>query len=133
MKISIAQYAQALYELTKDKSPEKVGVVIEKFIKNLKQNGLTGKINEIVKKFTEIYNKENNILNAKIITARELDKETVEKIKNNLKERYQVGEIEMETTIDKKLKGGIKIIVGEDILDGSVAGRLKKLKNNLVS
>jgi len=128
-----SQYAQALYQLTKNKPENEVNVVIEKFVNNLRQNGLTGKVNEIIKKFIEIYNKENGILQAKITTARELNEEMIEKIKDKLKEEYQAEKIELETMIDKKLKGGIKIIVGEDILDGSIAGRLLKLRKNLIS
>jgi len=132
MKLSSSQYAQALYQLTKNKPENEVDVTIEEFVNNLRQNGLIGKANEIIKKFIEIYNKENGILQAKIITARELNEEMIEKIKDKLKEEYQAEKIELETMIDKKLKGGIKIIVGEDILDGSIAGRLAKLKNSLV-
>jgi len=132
MKLSSSQYAQALYQLTKNKPENEVNVVIEKFVNNLRQNGLTGKVNEIIKKFIEIYNKENGILQAKIITVRELNEEMIEKIKDNLRRKYQAEKIELETMVDEKLKGGIKIIVGEDILDGSIAGRLAKLKNSLV-
>jgi len=132
MKLSSSQYAQALYQLTKNKPENEVDVTIEKFVNNLRQNGLVGKVNEIIKKFIEIYNKENGILQAKIITARKLNEEMIEKIKDNLRKKYQAEKIELETMIDKKLKGGIKIIVGEDILDGSIAGRLAKLKNSLV-
>ena len=132
MRVTSSQYAQALYQLTKNKPENEVNVVIEKFVNNLRQNGLTGKVNEIIKKFIEIYNKENGILQAKIITVRELNEEMIEKIKDNLRRKYQAEKIELETMVDEKLKGGIKIIVGEDILDGSIAGRLAKLKNSLV-
>ena len=132
MKTTIKQYAQALYKLTKDKSQKEIDVVLEKFVANLKSEQKLKTIEQIVKQFVEIYNKENRIISARVLTGRKIDEDTIENIKNKLKEKYQAEKIELETMIDKKLKGGIKIIVGEDILDGSIAGRLAKLKNSLV-
>ncbi len=128
MRSSTKQYAQALYELTKDKPESEVSVVSEKFIRNLKQSGILNKIEEIIQYFKEIYNKENSIIEAKIFTGRELSKEIVDNIKNVLMKKYDAEKIETKVKVDKSLRGGIKIIVGEDVIDNSVLGRLQKLK-----
>jgi F0F1-type ATP synthase delta subunit len=49
-----------------------------------------------------------------------------------IKEKYQAEEVELEMIVDKELKGGIKIVVGEEILDNSIAGKINKLRNVLV-
>ncbi len=128
MNLSTKQYAQALYELTKDKPESEVSVVIEKFVKNLKRNGLLNKAEDIIKKFVEIFNKENNIIEAKIVTSRKLDGKELDNVKNFLLKKYGAEKIEMKTKVDENLKGGIKIVVGEEIIDNSVSGRLQKLK-----
>ena len=132
MKLSIKQYAQALYELTKDKPENEVFVVIEKFVKTLKRNGLLNKMEDIIKKFVEIFNKENNIIEAKIFTSRKLDDNEVNDIKKFLLKKYNAEKIETRMKVDKNLKGGIKIVVGEEIIDNSVLGRLQKLKQAIV-
>jgi F-type H+-transporting ATPase subunit delta len=132
MRITTSQYAQALYELTKDKPENEVDIVIEKFVNDFKKNGLLGKAGEIIKKFTEIYNRENGIVKAKIFVGRELSEVNVEEIVKAIKEKYQAEEVELEMTVDKGLKGGIKIVVGEEILDNSIAGKLAKLRRALV-
>ena len=132
MKSTAKQYAQVLYELTKDKSEDEVGVVIEKFVANLKSEQKLKWVEQIIKQFVEIYNRENGIVKASVSTGREVDKEVIKNIEKTLKEKYQAEKIEMEMIVDEKLKGGIKIVVGEDILDNSIAGKLSKLRNNLV-
>jgi len=132
MKSTAKQYAQALYELTKDKSDKEVSVVIERFVSNLKSEQKLTSVERIIKQFVEIYNKENGIIKASVSTGRKIDKEVVENIEKTLKEKYQAEKIEMEMIVDEKLKGGIKIVVGEDILDNSVLGRLNKLRGVLI-
>jgi F-type H+-transporting ATPase subunit delta len=131
VRITTLQYAQALYELTKDKPENEVSIVIEKYVANLKRQGLLNRAESIIKKFTEIYNKENGIVKAKVFTSREMDESSVQEIAKVIKEKYAAEEVELEMTVDKKLKGGIKIVVGEEILDNSIAGRLTSLRTIL--
>jgi len=133
MKISSLQYAQALYELTKDQSEKDVSIVIEKYVNNLQKQGLLNKVEDIIKKFTEIYNKENGIVKAKVFTSREMDESSVQEIAKVIKEKYKAKEVELEMIVDKELKGGIKIVIGEEILDNSVAGKLVRLRKALVN
>ncbi len=128
MNLSTKQYAQALYELTKDKPEKEVSVVVRKFVKNLKRNGLLNKVEDIVKKFTEVFNEENNIIEAKVVASRKLDDKALDNIERFLLKRYGAEKIEMKTKVDENLKGGIKIVVGEEVIDNSVSGRLQKLK-----
>ena len=132
MKQSSSQYAQALYKLTKDKSQEEINVVIEKFVANLKNMQKLHSVEQIIKQFIEVYNEKNGIIKANIFTRKDIDEEIVTNIKKILKERYKAEKIEMEMTVDEKLKGGIKIMVEEDILDNSIAGRLNKLRSGLI-
>ncbi len=131
MKTSIKQYAQALYELTKDKPEDEVSVVVEKFIANLKEKRLLGKAKDIIKEFKKIYNQKNGIVQAKVQTARELDKISQEKIIEFIKNKYQAKEVDLLMEISPKLQGGLRITVGDEVIDGSVLGRLRKLRSSL--
>ncbi len=132
MKVGGEQYAQALYELTKDKPENEVAVVIEKFVGDLRREGLLNKSGEIIKKFTKIYNNKNRIVVAKVVVSREFSDEKLKEIEDSIKRRYKAKEVELYVMVNKALKGGVKIIVGEEILDNSVAGRLTNLRMTLV-
>jgi F-type H+-transporting ATPase subunit delta len=132
MKINTKQYARALYELTKEKSEKDVDVVIKKFVNDLKKNGMLDKVEEIIGKFTEIYNHKNGIIKAKVFVKDVLTPEEAKRIEQFVKEEYGAKEVELTVVKDDKLKGGIKIIVGEDILDRSISGKLTKLRGALV-
>jgi len=43
------------------------------------------------------------------------------------------GSIELEQEVDPSLLGGLVVRVGDRLIDGSVRGRLERLRNQLVS
>ncbi|KJJ85964.1 ATPase, F1 complex, OSCP/delta subunit [Candidatus Omnitrophus magneticus] len=67
-----------------------------------------------------------------ITSARPLNKEIVEKIKQKLKDKYKKN-IELKIEVDPGLIGGIKLVLDNKMIDGSVKCRLKDLKEKLIS
>ncbi len=131
MKISTKQYANALYELTQEKSESQVNDLIMKFVAQMKKMGDIKKAKEVVNQFETIYNEKNNIVKAVVTTTRELTDIENNEVTEFVKKKYNVTHVEMDTVIDKNIKGGIIIKVRDKVLDGSVNGRLNKLKLNL--
>ena len=43
------------------------------------------------------------------------------------------GKVELETKVDPTLLGGIQVRLGDLLIDGSVRGRLERLRNRLAS
>jgi F-type H+-transporting ATPase subunit delta len=43
------------------------------------------------------------------------------------------GRIELQTSVDPSLLGGLVVRVGDRLIDGSVRGRLERLRNQLTS
>lgn len=133
MKISTKQYAQALYELTLGKSESEVGVVVEKFVKELAKNSQLKSAQKIIENFSNIYNRENGIIEAQVISSFKLEDVEVEKLKKYLLEKYSAKEIVFNNNIDPKIKGGVIIKVEDELIDASVAGKLRSLGGHLVS
>ena len=131
MKISITQYAQVLYELTLNKSEAEVAVVVEKFIKELVKNSQLKVASKIIEKFEKIYNKENGIILAEVVTASKIDSNDTEKIKKYLLKKYFAREIILNNKIDKSIKGGMIIRVGDDLLDVSMDRKLRDFSRAL--
>ena len=112
MNISTKQYAKALYDLTKEKNEKDINSIVLKFI---------------IKKFSEIYNKENGIVECEVISAREIGDKQAEEIDSFIKNKYKAKKVSLTKKIDEKIKGGIILRVGDELIDGSVSKKLKKL------
>ncbi|KKP68099.1 MAG: hypothetical protein UR66_C0008G0007 [Candidatus Moranbacteria bacterium GW2011_GWE1_35_17] len=132
MKISTKQYAQALYELTLEKSESEVNIVVEKFVKELAKNNNVKLASKIIDKFQEIYNRENGIIEASVTSAEKLEKSQMEKIEKYLLDKYKAEKVILSNEIRKEIKGGIILRVGEDILDESIIKKVNNLKTFLM-
>ena len=133
MKITANQYAKTLYEVTKDKSQKEISGLVSRFVEVLNKNRQMKLMPKIFEKFKEIWNKENGIVEAEITTKFEIVDMELRKIENFIKEKYSAKKVEITNVIDEKIKGGIIIKIGDEILDGSVIGQLKKMENNLIN
>ena len=133
MKISTKQYAQALYELTLGKSESEVGIVVEKFVKELVKNNQTKSATKIIDNFNNIYNRENGIIEAEIESREQLQTEVLEKIEKYLIKKYNAKQIILNKKINHEIKGGVIIKAGDEITDLSVAGSLNRLRRELIN
>ena len=133
MKISTKQYAQALYELTLGKSESEVGIVVEKFVKELAKNNQTKSATKIIDNFNNIYNRENGIIEAEIESREQLQTEVLEKIEKYLIKKYNAKQIILNKKINPEIKGGVIIKADDEITDLSVAGSLNRLRRELIN
>ncbi len=131
MKINNKQYATALYESAKGKSQSEVNEIVANFVKVLAKNYQTKMASKIIEKFNEVWNKENNIIEAKVVSREELNRDLRAEIEKYIKKKYDGDKVEIEEIIDEKIKGGIIIKVGDEVIDGSVENKLAYLKKIL--
>ena len=87
--------------------------------------------------FTDIINKYNQLMNASskeldvIITSKaELSSDELGSIKTNLSSKLNK-QLNIKNNIDDSIIGGIKMRIGNIIIDNSLSNKLMKLKNNL--
>jgi ATP synthase F1 delta subunit len=132
MKVSINQYANTLLELTDGKTEQEISAITEKFAAALKKDWQMKNADKIIEKFSQIYNTKHGIVEAQTITKEKITDDEIKKIKSYIKEKYFAKEIIINNIIDKNIKGGIIIKVGDEVLDGSVAAQLKRLEKELV-
>lgn len=132
MKITVNQYANGLYELTTGKSKREINDVIANFIKTLQKNRQLKLAEEIIAKFNEIYNQENGIVEAEVVSHEVLCNSLLIKASNYISNKYKAKEVVLNNKVDSNIKGGIVIKVGDKILNGSVAKQISNLRNTLV-
>lgn len=131
MKITPKQYAQTLFEVTKDSSADDMLKILDKFLKILVDNNQFSQIEKILSNFNEIWNRENNILEAEIITARELSEIDLLNINKFVKRKAGKSEVAVKMIIDESLKGGFVVRLRDEIFDSSLRNRIASLKQAL--
>lgn len=132
MKISAKQYAQVLLEVTDGKEGKEIEESITKFVETLKKNNHLAQIKKIIYYFNNLYNKHNNIIEAKIITKNPLSKELFEEASKYLNDIDKTKKVELETEESKSVIGGVVVKYGDKILDNSLKIRLNQLKTSLL-
>ena len=80
--------------------------------------------------YSALLNKHRGITTGKIETAVPLEENTLKQVKENLEKRFKCT-LELECTTDPSLMGGILVRVGNTVLDGTIRGRLQRLKSTM--
>lgn len=101
-----------------------------RFLGELAEHGRLGLLPEIVALFDAMKRDAESILKVNVTSAMALDAAQAEQLKASLKRRFQ-REIELDSTVDEALIGGAIIHAGDEVIDGSVRGRLKQLASIL--
>jgi F-type H+-transporting ATPase subunit delta len=86
---------------------------------------------EVADLFEQYKRESESQLLVKVTSAFALDAAQAEQLKASLKRRFK-REIELETSVDASLLGGVVIDTGSEVIDGSARGRLARLSSALV-
>ncbi len=84
----------------------------------------------IRKRFDELWAKENKRLGVTVTSAVELDPSIVESVGAEI-ERQTGQTIELTSEVDPSIIGGLKLQVGNMVLDASILNRLDKLRREV--
>lgn len=132
MKISAKKYAQTLYELTEGKNKKEIELVLENFVKVLVSNRDTGKTDEVIEQFQEIWNRKNQIVEAKAVTSTSADKDTLGVVKDYIKNSTQAEEVILDYDVDENILGGVIMRYKDKVIDASLANQVKQLKKRMI-
>jgi F-type H+-transporting ATPase subunit delta len=119
----------------KDKIIEKIFLNFKKEIFNLlkilnQKNGL-GEIAEIAESFQKIASDSAGIMSAEVESATKLETKKLADLQAALEKTYQK-KISLKVKQNKDLLGGMKIKLGDEVIDVSLAGKLRKLEQAVV-
>ncbi len=131
MNIPIKQYAKILYKIIDGKSKNDAEKIIGDFVAILTENNDQGKIKKIIEEFNNFWNKEKGIVEAEILSAKELNKDIAKLLNNYIAKLSGAKEVVMSESIDKNLLGGVVIRYGDKVVDGSLKTKIESLKIEL--
>ena len=97
----------------------------------LMENGHMMLFGEVVERFDYLLDKDAEIIKVQITSSSKLSEEEVQRISSKIKNKIQKKiDVTMET--DTSIVGGIKLRVGNILIDGSVSNRLQKMRDTLI-
>jgi len=131
--ISINNLAHAIYESSLNKEGKELDVVTKKAVSLISKKHLLSKSKEIITQLEKIIDKNEEVVRATISSKEKISKKIVEEIEDFIKKRYKAKNTLLEFIIDPKLLGGIKIEIGDEIIDTTLKNKIKKLENYLIT
>jgi F-type H+-transporting ATPase subunit delta len=66
----------------------------------------------------------------KVISAHPLSEDVLQKLKERLEKKLSKS-VNIEPLVDKNILGGLKLIIGNTVIDGSIKARLNALLKNI--
>lgn len=118
---------QFLTEAVDEKNSEFVN-----FVEILTKNSRLPVLNEICDQYATLMNSINGTLKIKIITAFKLADEQIDSLLKKLEAKHKT-KFQPEIIIDEALLGGVRIVIGDQVLDGSIRSKVDRLKTSLLT
>ena len=130
--ISNNDIARAIYLISKDKSHSEQANILEKVVKFLFRKRLLSKAPDILLQLRKIINHEEDRIVAKVSSVEILNRQTKTNLEHALKKHYVAKEVVLLENLDKKLLGGLKVEVNNEIIDLSIKNKIEKLQEYLI-
>ena len=86
---------------------------------------------EILRQFISLENAERGVAEGVVYSARKLAKEDVARIEKAMAKR-QGQNLELTNRVDPRLISGIKVVIGNEVIDGSMKSKIESLKSELL-
>lgn len=102
----------------------------ENFVRVLAENGRLDVLSEIRAQYEALKNEREGVIEAEVYTAFEMDATQVADLVARL-EKKSGRKVKARVSIDKGLIGGVKVVIGDKVIDGSARAQLSALENAL--
>lgn len=96
------------------------------FILLLVENGRVEILPEVSEMFEQLKTRYEGVLDAKIVSAFAMNETQLRDLVTDLEARFR-RKIEADVTVDPELIGGVKVEIGDEVLDASVRGQLEAM------
>jgi F-type H+-transporting ATPase subunit delta len=122
--------ATRVVKLLADIGGERFNEKFTDFISVLGSNGRLSLLPEITVLYRRLRQEAEKRMHVRVVSAVPLEDEQSSRLRDALAKRFD-SEIELENEIDAGVLGGAVIYAGDQVIDGSLLGRLRKLEQNL--
>ena len=111
---------------------KRVSTPVLNLIQLMLRRGRIDELPRVAAEFRRLDDDRQGITHATATSAAELTRDEIRALTARL-EQQTGGRVELAVEVDPSLLGGIVVRVGDRLIDGSVRGRLERLRNQLIS
>lgn len=128
MKIFPRDIAEAVYRALEGKSEEGLSFALRRSVQVIADKGMLGKSEEILGALQSIFDKKTGTVRMKVTAAKSMDQEERNKLENKIKEKYNAKIVAGEFFEKEELLGGMRIEIGDKVLDSTYRNKLHELE-----
>lgn len=110
----------------------KVSEMTYKYISLIARKNRQNMLDQIVSAFVDKYNEYAGIIAAEVFTAKKLDEKQLAKVQQEL-EKFTNKKVNITTTVQENLKGGMAVKIADTVIDGTVKHKLEQLEDEFLS
>jgi len=115
-----------LIELVLGLAGEGLSAELQNFVRVLVANERLQLLPEIRDLFVQLKNEHEGVREAQIASAFPLDDATLSQLKSDLEARFKT-KLNVKVSVDPELIGGVRIAIGDEVIDASVRGKLANM------
>lgn len=112
--------------------PDGLSAEVRRFLGTLLEAGQFDQLDAIVAEFEGLVRRRPERKRAQVISAVPLTEEEKDALQDKLTKRFGQ-DLDFEFTVDASIIGGIYLRVGDQVIDGTVAGKLAALRDRLAA
>lgn len=97
------------------------------FLRTVIENGRVAVLPEVAKQFRDLVNAQSGTSDAVVYSAYDIDAATLSGLSGVLEKRFG-RKLSLQVQVQPELIGGVRVVVGDEVLDTSVKARLEQMK-----
>lgn len=121
-----------VFDLMKGLVPSAQSELAHNFLRTVIGNGRVNVLPEVAAQFRALVNGRKGASDAKVVSAFPIDDAALAELGAVLEKRFG-RKLNLSVQIDSSLIGGIRVVVGDEVLDTSVQARLEQMKAALTA
>ena len=130
-KVDVAQVFDVMADVA-SKDNGSLPEAARNFLRIVIENGRLSALPEIASQFRSLKNAAGGTTDAVVFSAFPMDEQALSEVAAALEQRFG-RKLDVKVELDPSLIGGIRAVVGDEVLDASVKARLEQMKVALIS
>ena len=127
-KVTSAQVFDVISDVSRTALPE----TGKNFLRTVIENGRLGALPEIATQFRALMNQRGGSSDAMVYSAFDIDAPALADLTATLEKRFG-RKLNLSVTLEPALIGGVRVVVGDEVLDTSVRARLEQMRTALTA
>jgi F-type H+-transporting ATPase subunit delta len=126
-KVSAGEVFELITSVARREVDAPLSAAAQNFLRTVIDNGRLAVLPTIARQFRELVNRSAGISDATVYSAFEMTPEQLGEITATLEKRFGC-KLKIQVVVEPELIGGIRVVVGDEVLDTSVKARLQQMK-----